>query len=240
VTGTRQPFANVKPRRAVDEIIGQIRSRIQSNELRPGEKLPSERELAEQLGVSRNTLREAIRMLEFSGLITLKKGSTGGAFLNDSNSAALSRSLLDGIALRQYDVKELIDVRLVLENYVVEQACLHATDEEIEELAAIVKSSEEAEANVPDYEDRLNLHIRFHQKLSQIAHNGVSETLAGPLLEITRHFHRKAGPTHGLETHRTRRQLVQALRNRDPNTAKQALAEHFDVLHRRVQAGSFG
>ena len=237
VTETPQPFANVRPRRAVDEIIGQIRSRIQSNELKPGEKLPSERDLAEQLGVSRNTLREAIRMLEFSGLVTLKKGAAGGAFLNGSNSVALSQSLLDGIALRQYDARELIDVRLVLENYIVEQACLHASDEEIDELAAIEEVSEHAEENIADYEYRLDLHIQFHRKLSQMAHNGVAETLTGPLLEITRHFHQKAGPTGGLETHRTRRQLVQALRDRNPSAAKQALAEHFDVLQRRVEAG---
>lgn len=240
MTRASQPFASVRPRRAVDEIIEQIRSRIQSNELKPGEKLPSERDLAQQLGVSRNTLREAIRMLESSGLVTLKKGATGGAFLNASNSVALSQSLLDGMALRQYDAKELIDVRLVLVNYVVEQACLHATDLEIEELADVVDSSEEAETNNLDFEDRLELHIRFHRKLAQIAHNGISEALTGPLLEITRHFHQNAGPTSGLETHGTRRQLVQALRDRDPNAAKQALAKHFDLLHHRIQAGAFG
>jgi DNA-binding FadR family transcriptional regulator len=224
----------------VDEIIEQIRSRIQSNELNPGERLPSERDLAEQLGVSRNTLREALRMLESSGLVTLKKGSTGGAFLSDSNSAALAQGLLDGMGLRQYDAKELIDVRLVLVNYVAEQACLHATDAEIEELAAVVSSSEEAETNNIDFEDRLERHILFHRKLAQIAHNGISEALTGPLLEITRHFHQNAGPTGGLETHGTRRQLVQALRERDPHAAKQALAKHFDLLHRRIQAGAHG
>jgi GntR family transcriptional repressor for pyruvate dehydrogenase complex len=224
----------------VDEIVEQIRSRIQSNELKPGERLPSERDLAEQLGVSRNTLREALRMLESSGLVTLKKGTAGGAFLNDSNSAALSQGLLDGMRLRQYDAKELIEVRLVLVNYVAEQACLHATDAEIEELAAVVSSSEEAETNNLDFEDRLELHIRFHRKLAQIAHNGISEALTGPLLEITRQFHRDAGPTGGLATHGSRRKLLQAFRDRDPIAAKQALANHFGALHRGIQAGTLG
>jgi GntR family transcriptional regulator, transcriptional repressor for pyruvate dehydrogenase complex len=224
----------------VDEIVEQIRSRIRSNELKPGERLPSERDLAEQLGVSRNTLREALRMVEASGLVTLKKGVTGGAFLNDSNSAALSQGLLDGMGLRQYDAKELIDVRAVLVNYVAEQACLHATDAEINELAAVVRSSEEAETNNLDFEDRLELHIRFHRKLVQIAHNGICEALTGPLLEITRQFHLDAGPTGGLETHGSRRKLVRALRDRDPIAAKQALAKHFDELRRGVQAGALG
>jgi GntR family transcriptional regulator, transcriptional repressor for pyruvate dehydrogenase complex len=221
----------------VDQIVEQIRSRIQSNELKPGERLPGERDLADQLGVSRNTLREALRMLESSGLITLKKGSAGGAFLNDSNSAALSQSLLDGIGLRQYDAKELIDVRAVLMNYIAQQACLHATDAEIEELASLVSSSEEAETNNLDFEDRLERHIGFHRKLAQIAHNGISEALTGPLLEITRQFHKDTGPTDGLETHGSRRKLVQALRDRDPIAAKRALGKHFEALQRSVEVG---
>jgi GntR family transcriptional repressor for pyruvate dehydrogenase complex len=228
------PFANVQPRRAVDEIIAQIRGRIQSNELKPGQKLPSERDLAEQLGVSRNTLREAIRMLEVSGLVTLKKGAHGGAFLNDSNSAALSQNLIDGIALRQYSVKELIDVRMVLEHYIAAQACVNATDEEIEELASLAQASLRAEDEVPDYEQRLALHIEFHQKLAEMSHNGVAQALTGPLLEITRHFHLTTGPTGGPETHETRKELVQALRERNPDAAKQALSKHFAALQRRL------
>ena len=234
-----QPFTNVRPRRAVDEIISQIRHRILANELKPGEKLPSERELSEQLGVSRNTLREAIRMLEFTGLITLKKGTGGGAFLNESNSSALSESLLDGIALRQYDVEELIGVRSVLESYAVEQACLNATNAEIEELAEIERRSEESEKTEPNYEKRLDLHMLFYRKLSEIAHNRVAETLTGPLLEITRHFHLQAGPTSGLETHENRQRLVHAISDRNPEKAKSALAQHFSVLLRQVQSSDF-
>lgn len=237
---TSPPFASVRPRRAVDEIIEQIRGRIQSSELKPGQKLPSERDLAGQLGVSRNTLREAIRMLEFSGLITLKKGASGGAFLTESNSIALSQNLLDGIALRQYDAGELIDVRLALENYIVEQACLQATDGEIDDLAEVARASELAESGISDYETRLDLHMRFHQKLAEIANNAVAETLTHPLLEITRRFHLEIGPTSGLETHDTRRRLVQALRERDATSAKLALAQHLSVLRRQMSAGQDG
>lgn len=232
------PFTSVRPRRAVDDIVAQIRARIQSNELMPGQKLPSERDLAEQLGVSRNTVREAIRMLEVSGLVTLKKGAQGGAFLNDSNTAALSQNLIDGFALRQYDFSELIDVRLVLESYLAEQACLHATDEEIEELALVAKESRDAASQEIDYEQQLGLHMDFHRKLSAIAHNAVAEVLAEPLLEITRHFHLELGPTAGLDTHHNRAQLLSALRDRDADAAKAALGKHFATLQQRiVQAG---
>lgn len=233
-----QPFESVRPRRAVDAIMEQIRDRIQSNDLKPGQKLPSERDLAEQLGVSRNTVREAIRMLEVSGLVTLKKGATGGAFLATSNVSALSQNFIDGMSLRQFDAEELIAVRLVLENFVIEQACELASAEEIEELGTIAKASSRAETEIPEWGDRLALHIDFHQKLASMAHNRVAETLMGPLLEITRHFHLKAGPTDGLETHQTRERLVQALQDRDPMTAKKSLSKHLDVLQHQVLAGA--
>lgn len=228
------PFANVRPRRAVDDIVEQIRARIQSNELRPGQKLPSERDLSEQLGVSRNTLREAIRMLEVSGLVTLKKGAHGGAFLNDSNTAALSQNIIDGMSLRQYKFGELIDVRMALESFLVEEACRNATDEEIEDLSAIAQESEAAESEDVDYDHRLTLHMDFHRKLSTLAHNAVAEVLTEPLLEITQHFHREIGPMGGVETHENRAELLRALEDRDPVAGKAALAKHFATLQRRV------
>jgi GntR family transcriptional regulator, transcriptional repressor for pyruvate dehydrogenase complex len=233
-------FASVRPRRAVDEIIAQIRRRIQSGELTPGQKLPNERTLAEQLGVSRNTLREAIRMLEVSGLVSIRKGSQGGAFLNGSNSAALSQNLIDGISLRQYGVKDLVDVRLVLESYVVEQICEHASDEEIEELAAIAEASAAAESSESDYERRLALHMDFHRQLAAVSHNGVAEALMGPLLEIMRHFHLVTGPTGGLATHQTRQHLVQALRRRDAVSARLALSQHLQALQGLVSITALG
>lgn len=173
-------------------------------------------------------------MLEVSGLVTLKKGATGGAFLNDSNSAALSQNLIDGIALRQYSVKELIDVRMALEHFIAVQACENASDDEIEQLAALAEASRKAEVEVPDYENRLTLHMEFHRKLSEMAHNGVAEALMGALLGITRQFHLETGPTGGPETHETREELVQALRERHPEAAKQALTKHFEALQSRM------
>lgn len=228
------PFHSVRPRRAVDDIVEQIRARIQSHELSPGQKLPAERDLAEQLGVSRNTVREAIRMLEVSGLVTLKKGAHGGAFLNESNSAALSQNLLDGISLRQYDFADLIDVRRVLETFLVEQACRRADDAEIEELAAVAALSRDTETGDVSYADRLVLHMDFHHKLAAIAHNTVAETLIVPLLEITRTLHSAVGPKLGQQTHEYRLLLIDALRHRDPATATSVLGEHFDALTRRI------
>src|SRR5215831_10481200 len=73
------PFAPIHTRRTFEEICERIRDRLASGDLRPGDKLPAERDLAQQLGVGRNALREALRSLEISGILELRKGVKGGA-----------------------------------------------------------------------------------------------------------------------------------------------------------------
>lgn len=230
MTNTPVSFESVRPRRAVDDIIGQIRERIRTHELIPGQKLPSERELADQMGVSRNTVREAIRMLEVSGLVTIRKGATGGAFLSTSNSNALSQILMDGIALQHYSFQDLVAVRSVLETYIVEQACLKATDDELQVLDDLAKKSLDAETSEPNFEKRVVIHLDFHRELARVSHNTVAETVTNPLLQITQRFHQEAGPIGNMETHRYRRQLMDALWQRDCTAAVEAMQTHLEVL----------
>ena len=73
-------YSPVQTRRAFEEVASQIREQLTKGALKPGDRLPSERELAEQFGLSRNTVREALRSLEMSGILEFRKGATGGAF----------------------------------------------------------------------------------------------------------------------------------------------------------------
>lgn len=225
-----QSFTSVRPRRAVDEIVGQIRDRIQAQELVPGDKLPSERDLAEQMGVSRNTVREALRMLEVSGLLTLKKGATGGAFVTESNSGAVTQSIVDSFSLGHYTLSDLLAVRLVLETLIIEQACLQATDKEVDAAAAIAQQSVLAERSFPDFERRLDLHMEFHRALARCGHNPVAAVLLEPLLAIMRQFHLSAGPVGNAQIHQLRLQLVEALRARDAAAAVEAFSAHIMLL----------
>ncbi|XKH58079.1 FCD domain-containing protein [Citricoccus nitrophenolicus] len=134
----------------------------------------------------------------------------------------------------QCPLRELIHVRMVLEEYIAAQACENAADEEIEELAALAQASRPAEDEVPKHEQRLDLHVEFRRKLTEMSHNGVAETLTGPLLEITRHFHLETEPTGSSETDEIRRELVQSLRKRKPEAAKHALPTHFAALQARL------
>ena len=85
---TQLKFQPIHVRRTFEEICGSIREQLALGVLKPGDKLPRERDLAEQLGVSRNVLREALRSLEMAGLLRLQKGVKGGAFIQDGAWAA--------------------------------------------------------------------------------------------------------------------------------------------------------
>lgn len=88
-------FAVISPARAVDEISAQVRSMVADGRLKPGDRLPSERELAPRLQVSRNTLREALRTLEHAGLIEMRKGASGGAFVRTGSGGVIITGLSD-------------------------------------------------------------------------------------------------------------------------------------------------
>src|SRR5690242_17566569 len=90
-------FGPARPRRTFEEIINQIKTNIEEGRLKRGDKLPTERALAAQLQVSRNTVREALRTLEISGFIILKRGPTGGAFVAASDPAVLNSQLTSAL-----------------------------------------------------------------------------------------------------------------------------------------------
>jgi len=92
-------FTAVSPNRMSEAIVDQIKTLIRTNRLRPGDRLPSERELCERMGVSRVTVREALRILEAGGLVEIRVGARGGAFVTTPSSERLGAGLADLINL---------------------------------------------------------------------------------------------------------------------------------------------
>src|SRR5579871_1619796 len=138
----RIEFRPIKTPRAFEEIADQIRLELSSRRLRPGDRLPAERALAEQFGVSRNTLREALRSLENSGLLRLQKGATGGAFVRESTGDAIITGLRDMFHLGAIQPEHLTEARVLIESIAVRAACERATVEDIEALKANIASAE--------------------------------------------------------------------------------------------------
>src|SRR5712664_634748 len=137
-------FRRIRTQRAFEEIAEQIRGELVSRRLRAGDRLPAERALAEQFGVSRNTLREALRSLENSGLLRLQKGATGGAFVRESTGDAVITGLRDMFHLGAIQPEHLTEARVWVESIVVGAACDRATVEDIDALKTNIAAAETA------------------------------------------------------------------------------------------------
>ena len=140
-TPRRAQFSRIRNLRAFEEIADQIRKELSDRRLRAGDRLPPERALAEQFGVSRNTLREALRSLENAGLLRLQKGATGGAFVRESTGDAIITGLRDMFHLGAIQPEHLTEARVMIESSAVRAACERATPEDIAALNANIASA---------------------------------------------------------------------------------------------------
>jgi DNA-binding FadR family transcriptional regulator len=120
-------FAPLKPKRAFEEISAEIKRMIFSGVLKPGDRLPSESELGSQFGVSRQTIREAVRRLELAGFIAIQKGASGGPLVVDTILNSISDSFLDAFRLKKMTTDELTKARLEIERMVLKNV-LHVMD----------------------------------------------------------------------------------------------------------------
>ena len=138
-------FVPIAPQRAFEEIAAQIRELVAQGRLKPGDRLPPERELAVRFHVSRNTLREALRALELAGMIELRKGATGGAFVMPGSSGVIVNGLRDLYHLGAITPQHLTEARIWLSEIVVRVACERATDEDLRTLEDNVAAAARAE-----------------------------------------------------------------------------------------------
>src|ERR671939_458481 len=144
---TPSPFTPVTVGRASAAIAEQIRNAILEGRVRSGERLSPERELAEQFGVSRVTVRDALRILEAMGLIEVRVGARGGAFVTAPTGSVVGQTMSDMMLMSALTAEDIVEARLILELGTVTLACARATDEDLARVRALCeRSREELEA----------------------------------------------------------------------------------------------
>ena len=121
----RHAYAPVQTRRAFEAVADQIRGQLTSGALQPGDRLPPERELAEQFSLSRNTVREALRSLEMAGVLEFRKGATGGAFVREGQGDAVIAGFSDLFRLGAIRPADLTEARLIV-SVAATRSCLPA------------------------------------------------------------------------------------------------------------------
>ena len=180
---------NIEPihkSRISEQIIDQIYSLIISGNLKPGDKMPSERELSDRFEVSRNSIREAIRILEILGFLVSKRGD--GTYI-----AEMSEDIFEGyiskhnINIEDVNAYEAIEARLMIEPKVVRLAAKRRNLQQLEMLKKLV---ENIETDEKEEKDNANLH--FHRMLAQASQNSVLEATLNFLINYSREVSKKS------------------------------------------------
>jgi len=211
--------------RPADHIQAQIRKLIASRKLKAGDRLPTERELAEQFVVSRNTVRQAIRSLADGGLLEVKKGATGGAFIRGGGAAAVRAGLADLYSLGTIQPSHLTETRILIGVEVVRLACERHTDEELAELERNVELADEA-AKAGDAPRRTAFNLEFYRILARMTQNPLLEIVTDAVMTITLRFVEDFMRTSNATVMPFRRKLLEDLRRRDADAAAERMREH--------------
>ncbi|MDP3658614.1 FadR/GntR family transcriptional regulator [Phenylobacterium sp.] len=231
----RAPARATRPqsRRVFEDVCKQIRQDVTLGKLRSGDKLPSERDMAEQLGVSRAAVREALRALEASGVLEFRKGVYGGAFIRDMSSTGVTMSISDMLSLGNLSLDNLTETRTCLLSFAVRMACERATEED---LAAIEASLEQVD-RATDMNSRIAGIGAFYTLIAAAAHNGVLQILIEAVTLIATDLLTKLKPQSvGEGLSERRRPIVNAIRARDTDTAVHLMEVHLGQLHAYVDA----
>ena len=223
------PFQKISPERVATSVIRQIEQLILRGILRPGERLPSERDLSERLGVSRPSIREAIASLEDRGLLSTRAGS--GVFVADVLGSAFSQPLIKLFSSHSEALFDYISFRRDLEGLAAERAARVASDTDIKVITSVFRKMEEAH-NKRNPAEEAALDAEFHMSIIEASHNVFMLHMMRSMFEMLRagvYYNRqvmfKVRTTREalLDQHRA---IHDAIVERDPIRARQAVVDH--------------
>jgi DNA-binding FadR family transcriptional regulator len=227
-------FSRVSVGRISEVIVEQIRLLMRQGQLKPGDRLPAERDLCERFGVSRVTVREALRMLESSGLVEIRVGARGGAFVTAPTSDRVGEGLADLLSLSVISAADVTEVRQILEVGIVPLVCERATEEDLNALDGICARSEAA-FSAGDY--TMGMSAEFHVRVAQATHNPavvmLVDSFRGPMLMSLETARQAAPEMGGLGTEEHKR-FVSAVRKRDPEAASRIMRKHLERTAHRL------
>ena len=223
-------FQPVAVGRVSQAIVDQVRALIRTGDLGVGARLPSERELCDRFGVSRVTVREALRILEAGGLIEIRVGSRGGAFVTAPTTGRIGEGITDLLSMSALSAADVTEARAVFELGVVPLVCQRATEEELEQLLALCDEAERARS-AGTY--TVTMSFDFHLRVAAAAHNPaivmLMQSFREPMLMSLREAQHEG--KSGVAEHRD---YVEAVRARDVVLAERIMAGHLQRTARRV------
>lgn len=226
-------FSQIEVETPVDKIIRQIRDLITSGQLKPGDRLPSERKLSERLGVGRTHLRDALRKLEFYGI--LKTHPQSGTVVAGMGLPALEGLITDMLRLQGRDFKSLVETRVILETNIAELAALNRTDQDIIEIENALNAH-----RIKIEQDKIAVEedLLFHLKITEASKNSVLNSLMLIITpDIMQYFkkHNVCGEGRAELAVEQHEQLLQHIIDRNPEKAGNAIREHLKDISEYVK-----
>jgi len=216
-------------------VVDRIRIAIFRGDLKPGDQLPSEPELARQLAVGRSAVREAIRILESAGLLTVRRGHGGGTFVQERDVASLVPVFADILRLALVEVSELTRTRVLLETVVIQEA--GALIKPID-VAILHENVDQAEKyyHQGEVELRLAANLDFHMKLARIAASPVLELNVGAVIKLLSYYLETIPPTAEMVegTLAGHRQLIEHLAAGQVQEAVDLNRQHIETVSRKM------
>jgi len=225
-------FEPVKNQRISDEILRQIRDAVLSGKVQVGDRLPNERELAEQFAASRTSVREALRGLEQTGVIYIKKGVNGGVFVADPDHRLVSRPFQTLLQLRKVTMDNIVEARLIFEPAAARLAALRAEPEDLEEMKQVIEKMSGA---VASEELPSSFDLKFHKLIAKAARNPILEMLSESMLEVASQVITDLHPSLDVLKHvvNRHREVFEAVKSRDGDLAFSVMSNHIiDVRNR--------
>jgi GntR family transcriptional regulator, transcriptional repressor for pyruvate dehydrogenase complex len=224
------PFETIRRNKVYEEVAQQL-ERLILKKLQPGDKLPSERELAEMLAVSRTSIRDAIRSLELMGLVEPRQGA--GTVVREISAGSLVNPLTNVLKRKEELIGELLDFRKMLEPPMAARAATHASADEISEMEEILQRQEEKlrKGNNAVAED-----AEFHYAIALASRNSVVLKLLDILMDLLRDTRERSSEVEGRPQKSVagHRRILSAIKRRDAETAQSAMRRHIEDVEEIV------
>lgn len=226
-------FTPVRQPRASGEIVVQIERAIFDGELHPGDRLQSERELAEQFSVSRITVRDALRVLEARGLVRVKVGASGGAFVTETNVDQVAESISTMILLKRMSLSELVEARTVVETATAELAAQRADAATVDLLAQMVERGRRVvREHLPHTEASMDFHVALAEasknELLSATVRAYRDLLMQPLRDMRDVRSARA-------TQKAHEEILEAIRAHDPDATRKLVLVHLQDFEKRIR-----
>jgi len=236
-------FKKVKHSRLHEDIVSQIEEAFIEGKLKPGDRLPSERELEVMLGISRGTLRQAFRVLEQRGVIEIRTGASGGAYIKALTTDPISESIASLIRLKRISMEEVAQFRAGVEGLTAKLAAETATAEDIGYLKELIAEAEvHVKKGASHCSQFYELEKRMHEELVKMTRNQIYEAVVVTIHDNFNNYYDFLPKTNKTlsEAFDDWLEIVKALDKRQPKKVQAIMESHIQTFNEYLMSGVQG